>query len=373
MIRWLVVPVVTVALVTLLGGILNGYRMIGRLAVLGVVSGLISALLAYPMARAFVAGEPRALIVMMGCSALGAASVAVYFLRQMKLTSFLAVRVTSSERRAALRHFLSMSGTLLLLGIATTGSLLLIRSLVSRELGMEGAGHFDVAWTLSMMYVALITQSFETYYMPTLSRITHANERQVLVNDVLRLVTILLVPAVTHVAVLKPVVVRLLYSSEFLPSLKMIRWMLVGDYLKVTSWVFSMMMLAYADMRTFIRVDSIFIVVFFVFGYVSVVIFGSLEGIGVGFALVYAGYLAFMLRYAAKHHDVSVDRQAGLRWLLGFAIVLGASVTTWSLTTLLIPAALGWSLVSVIFSASLLKVSERRWLFERLRHALGRD
>ena len=40
----------------------------------------------------------------------------------------------------------------------------------------------------------------------------------------------LIVPLVVTTIVLKPAVVRLLYSPAFLPALEIMRWMLIGDY-----------------------------------------------------------------------------------------------------------------------------------------------
>src|SRR5207249_957846 len=117
-----------------------------------------------------------------------------------------------------------MAGTFMVTGFVGSGVPLAIRALTGREFGLHGAGILDVAWTLSMAYIGLVLSSFSTYYLPTLSGTKDSAARAQLIHQVLRMALFLMLPLVTGIIVLKPLVARLLYSDEFLPALPIMRW-----------------------------------------------------------------------------------------------------------------------------------------------------
>ena len=326
LVRWLALPVFLGVLLMFFNGLLNGYRAIGRLAFVSVISTFVVALLAYPTAQLVNEGYLLAFIWMMTASVLSALAVAGYFLwREGWLASLLRGAVLGIQVQAA-RHFFSIAVTTLITGLAATGTLLVVRSMITQEQGLSGAGIFDVAWTLSIMYVGLVTASFGTYYLPTLSGITDPKERILLMRQLFYLATLLMVPVVVTVIVLKPLVVHLLYSSKFLPSLDIIRWMLIGDYLKVTSWVLAFPILAYADMRTFLWSELLWNGLFCMGTYFAVVQWGHLEGVGITFLLVYATYLIFTMIYCRVRHHFTLTRGMVWHWFAGLALVLPKNI-----------------------------------------------
>lgn len=364
LIRWLALPVFLGVLLMFFNGLLNGYRAIGRLAVVGVVTAFVVALLAYPTARLVKEGYLLAFIWMMTASVLVSLAVAGYFLwREGGLASLLRGAVLGIQAQAA-RHFFSIAVTTLITGLAGTGTLLAVRSIITQKQGLSGAGIFDVAWTLSMMYVGLVTASFGTYYLPTLSGITDPRERVLFMRQLFHLVTLLMVPVVVAVVVLKPLVVHLLYSSDFLPSLQIVRWMLIGDYLKVTSCVLGFTVLAYADMRTFLWSQLAWNCLFFMGTYFAVVQWGHLEGIGMSFLVAYATYLIFMMLYCRVRHHFTLTRAMAVHWFAGLALVLAASLHSWNTTDVAWPAAFFCIAAACLLSWTALSKGERRKVVE---------
>ena len=53
-------------------------------------------------------------------------------------------------------------------------------------------------------------------------------------------------------------IVSLLFSSDFLPMLDLMLWQLVGDVIKIGSWIVSFMMISKAMTREFIIIEAIF-------------------------------------------------------------------------------------------------------------------
>jgi O-antigen/teichoic acid export membrane protein len=265
-----------------------------------------------------------------------------------------------SFRTDSLRHFLSFAGIMLVAELANVGTVLAVRSLIVHYNGLASAGIFDVAWTLSMAYITLILLSFGTYYLPTLSQTSDPLDRMGLMQRVMRLATLLMVPLVTGVIVLKPLVVEILYSSEFMSSLEIIRWMLVGDYFKVAAWVVATPMLAYADMRVFIWTELLWHAGFLACAALALFGFSSMQGIGVGFLLLYVVYFAYCSHYARSRYQFPLRRAVVGPWLVGLALIVGVSWHTWVDTQVDWFAAVLWMGAAFIFSWLSLNRNERR-------------
>jgi len=329
LVRWLTVPVFLNVLLVFFSGLLNGYRAVGRMAIVGVVGALILALLAYPAAKSVENGNLLAFIWMMTGSAAVALFVAIYFLWRSGWFVIKFKTIVHGFSLDSVQHYFSVAGTMLIASIAMTGALLAVRAMITHKLGLSNTGIFDVAWTLSMMYVTTITQSFGAYYLPTLSAVSDPSERIHLICQVFRLASLLVTPVVVAMVVLKPLVVNSLYSTDFMLSLEIIRWMLIGDYFKVMSWVLAFPILAFTDMRTFFWSEVMFTGFLFGGAYVSVMQWGILEGIGITFTVLYAVYFLFTLIYCKFRHDFILSRSMIWNFLVGLALVLAASFYNW--------------------------------------------
>lgn len=371
--RFLAVSVVFGVFYTFGVSVLNGHKMIGRASLVQFVNFFTVAALAYPMI-AFAGKRPATTFAtLLGAGTFVAALLAAVFLWRQRL---LALRWPdwSEATRAAARHFVTFSFTLMISGVVSVAVPLIVRAMVVRGFGFARAGIFDAAWTLSMSYVLIILTSFSAYYLPTLSGLTDPAERLALIGRVLRLAVILMLPLVTAVIVLKPLVIHLLYSAEFAPALTLIRWMLIGDYFKVLSWVFSYTVLAYADMRTFVFTEVVWGVLTLGAAFVSVRWLHSMEAIAVTFLVLYVAYYAFMARYVYTRHRFVMRRREALPAIGGLAVVVAASLLTWNDTAVRWPVALLSIGVAVVAAVLMLSADERRgalaWARARLSFRL---
>lgn len=364
LIRWLALPVLLSSLVVFFSGVLNGFRAIGRLAIVNVVGSFTILVISYPVAYFFKDGYEMAFIWMMTASSISALITAIFFLRGQGLIDLFFSDFLSSLNRKDANHFLTISMAMLAGGVANTVVILLIRSMVTHDSGIEGAGIFDVAWTLSMMYVGLITQSFGTYYLPTLSKCNSAAERIILIQRVFHLATLVLVPVVVSVVVLKPTLLHLLYSDEFYPSLSLIRWMLIGDYFKVTSWIFGTLILAYADMRTFLWTELPSLLFLFLSAYFSISLFENIEGIGIGFLLLYILHLTFMSYYAISKYKYIFTVTSVIHWFIGLLLIIIFSFITWNSVNISFFISVLGIILSIILSFLFLTKGEKNRCFD---------
>jgi PST family polysaccharide transporter len=364
MIRWLSVPIALSAIQSYLSGVLNGYRAIGRIALVQVANFGTMALLAFPFAQLMKAGHPLSLIGLLTVSLSTSTALAFFFVFRSGWMPLFLADIHCRFSRPAAKHFLRLACTMLLTGFVGAWIPLALRSLTARRFSLSGTGIFDVAWTISMAYVTLILTSFSTYYLPTLSQTTDAVARLDLVRRVLRISMILMVPLVVSIIIFKPLIIRLLYSSEFLPSSKIMRWMLIGDYFKVASWVFSFTMIAYADMKTYLWTEILWGGMM-LGGAIGVITkMGSMQGIGVLFLVLYVFYLIYTFYYVFSRRYMTMDLRIIVQWLVGLALVISASAHCWNDIYVNWITAGIWMIVALSFSLWALDSSMRKKLFD---------
>lgn len=328
LVQWLSVPLVFSGAAMYAGAVLNGQRAIGRLALVSVAGAAVGALIAYPVAALVRAGYPGAFLIQLGVPAAAASLLGFWLIARAGWSPGVTTgRWVLSTPMA--RYFLRLASAMMLTGVLATLIPLAIRALIVRRFALLGVGIFDVAWTISMTYVTLILASFSTYYLPTLSAAAESTRRSDLIRRVFRLETMVLVPLITATITLKPVVVRLLYSADFLAATGIMRWMLIGDYFKVTSWVLAYTMLAFADVRTLLWTELVWSGLNVAGAAFSILALNSLEGVGVTFLAVYALYFGFALLYTRRRNHFSLDRALALHWVLGLAVIVAASAWTW--------------------------------------------
>ncbi len=332
LVRWLVVPVLLGLLLVFLNGLMTAWRDVAGLSIAQFADAVMMLLLAWPAARLVQMGHPTALIALMSFAL--AAGLAAGGLR-VRIRGYLGeVRTAwrAGLRVLPVREVLAVPlGALAVSGIGTA-TLLVVRALLSRHLGLAAGGLFDTAWSLSQMYVWILLASLTTWYLPTLARIDDAHERGALIARFLRYAVGVTVPAAIVLSAVKPLVIRLLFSDAFLPSLTFWRWLLLSDFLRATSWVLAMAAFARGEMRPYVGAEMAWNAGF-LFLAVWAVHLGSLDPLGPGLLVLHAGYLGWFLRHARRRH--AFRPQAGLvvRWGLGLVGLAVAASVAWDDTS----------------------------------------
>lgn len=179
---------------------------------------------------------------------------------------------------------------------------MVIRNYIEHHLSWYAAGLWQAMLRISDGYLLLITASLGIYYLPKLAELqTTADLKKEIIAGYKTILPIISILA-TVVFICKYHIVRLLFSSQFLPMLSLFKYQLLGDVLKIGSWLLAYLMLAKAMTKEFILTE-----IFFSCSYVILTMIGvhclGLIGAPVAFALNYALYwlcVAFIMR---KHYN----------------------------------------------------------------------
>lgn len=362
LVRWMTVPVILSNSYFYLKSMLNGFRSIGTLAAIEVLGPVISLILTYTVC--LYAGEGRALAFI---ALLSSAQVVMILasLRIIWVRGWFSGVVNNVERwidRDALHYFGKITGTTFIAGLVSTAALLALRSSLTRYGGLREAGLFDLAWTLSGNYVMILLGSFGTYYVPTLSGLTDSEHRRELIINCLNVAIRVSVPLIVSIVVIKPLIITLLYTREFLPATKLIRWMLIGDYLKVTAWVLTIPAVISVHMRVYLTGELFWYIGFSSLSALSILYWGRVEGVGVIFGLLYACLCVYYYVYLSRVHQLRIPRRTSVAWLAGLLIVVAASVQQWDISAVQPVAIVLWMLVSLVFVWLVLEPKERETL-----------
>lgn len=324
LVRWLALPVTLGAAFVFVTGLLNARGAIASLAKIQLAAPAATALLSWPVAQA---GGGLLWIVLLAAPMAVALGCAAWPLRGGLRASL--ARSTWFHPPSA-RRFFSISGALLLTGLATTGSLLTVRAQILAAEGPATTGHFDAAWAISMSQAALVLASLQTYYLPALARTPSAAARSSEIRRVLVLACGAATAIITLLAALKPLVLTVLYSTEFTPAARYLRWTLLGDYCKVTSWILSVPLVATADLRAFIGADLAAYAVFLTGAAVLSRFTGAAEAASIAFAAMYAVHLLLCGARLYFAHGFRPGVRTSLAWMLGLAAITATSALFWN-------------------------------------------
>jgi O-antigen/teichoic acid export membrane protein len=228
LLRWVALAVLAATAQAYYTSLLSAYRAVDALVRAQLLGPVAVLAFAVPMARLVRGGRAMGLVLMLVAPSAAVAAGALLQARSRLLRG----APRRVPWREDVRSFFAMSSLVMASGLLATGAQYLLNRLVAAHLGLEQAGQFWVAWTLSMTYVTILLGSYGTYYMPSLSALKDAEARNALVHDYLRLALIVMPLIVGVVVLAKPLLVRGMFDATLLPSLKVMRWMLVGDYLK---------------------------------------------------------------------------------------------------------------------------------------------
>jgi PST family polysaccharide transporter len=191
-------------------------------------------------------------------------------------------------------------------GLLTTVTLLLVRTLITREIGLDAAGQFAAAWTVTMIYVGFLLDAMGKDYYPRLSEVIEDRAASTrLMNDQMFLALALGGPILLLMIGLAPWVTMLLYSEKFDSAASLIQWQMAGNVFKIASWVLSFSFIAAGRGGIFLGLEFIFNLCFFGIIFLGLPAVG-LDITGIGFLVAYIAYFFVVMIFA--------NWMSGFRW-----------------------------------------------------------
>ncbi|WP_332878334.1 O-antigen translocase [Massilia sp. S19_KUP03_FR1] len=264
--------------------VLNGKKELRRFITIGVVGSVIGLAVSAVLVMAF--GLPGAM------AALVISPVATFFVAILMCWTQPWFKPRSFLTNFSRLHARLLSGFVLMAlvsAIAAPLTQMVIRDLLLSKFGLDAAGYWQAMSRISDMYLMVVTAALSFYYLPRLSEISNGQELR---REILKAYAVLLPTLIFSVCVIyymRAFVTETLFSKEFIPVKELFFWQLVGDVMKIGSWLLAFIMIARA-----MTVKYIVSEVCFNFSLIGLTIFFTnkmgLEGAVFAFAVNYLIY-----------------------------------------------------------------------------------
>ncbi len=179
-------------------------------------------------------------------------------------------------------------------------SVILVRNILVSSLGWEQTGHWQAVFKISEIYLGVLTVALSTYYLPRLSGLRDAGDIRKEILHTARVVMPIVSLLALGIYLLRDVAISLLFTQQFAPARDLFAVQLIGDVVKMLSWLFAYPMLSRGATGLFIFSEILFSATFVGLSFVFVNAIG-VQGATLAFALNYLAYFIFVVLYLPKH------------------------------------------------------------------------
>lgn len=166
---------------------------------------------------------------------------------------------------------------------------IIIRNNLGENLGWEAAGYWEAMWRLSGAYLMLVTTTLSVYYLPRLSEIKSPIELKKEIIQGYKFILPVAAGGGLIIYLLRDFIIGVLFTPEFLPMRELFAWQMIGDTLKIGSWILAFLMLGKAMVKSFMLTEILFSISFIVFTHYFTAIMG-LKGVSFAYLLNYLIY-----------------------------------------------------------------------------------
>jgi len=191
-------------------------------------------------------------------------------------------------------------------------------TIITQKISTQAVGLYSAAFALSGVLVNFVFGAMGADYYPRLTGV--AKDKAAvnrLVNEQTEIGLLLAIPGLLATMVMAPWIIRIFYTSEFLPAVNLLEWFILGCVGRVISWPLGFVMLAQDKGRWFFLTETSFNIIHVLLIALGLFTFG-IEGVAVAFFIMYIAYTAsvyVVVRHLTGFHWSPESRQIGWRLL----------------------------------------------------------
>lgn len=298
---WIAIAIVVNAAGIYVSAVVNGQKQYAQIVAGGALGGVALALSAWPVARSALSGDfvPYAMAQMLPPLILIA--LALRPLSPLRwLPGFWRAPRAGLDMRAArellvLSTWLGISSLIAMLGITA------LRLMMLRDGGFNALGLFTAAYQIAFSMLVLMGTPLQMFHLPTLSEAGEPAARRVLLREILSFSRLAAASYAVVLIATKPLLLRVLYSSDFMPALQFLDWLLPALYFQSLYMVMGSAMAAKRLGAAVCAVEALRTGVFLMLGAAAIFIAHDLYLLGPAY---------FVSRIAAYVGSLAVVRRA---------------------------------------------------------------
>jgi PST family polysaccharide transporter len=298
--------------------LLQGVRQLGAIAksnILGVVIGFVITVPLYY--RYGLAGIIPALFV----SPIVSLCISWWYARKVYVEK---VKISFADTVKGGIGMIKLGSFMVLSTFMLTGTMYLIRIIITSKADVDVVGQFQAVWTLSSVYLMTVINTMSVDYYPRLAGVNSDNKAvNLLVNEQMEITLLVSVPLIVIMLSFAPELINLFYSKSFIGATTILEWQLVGDFFKIIFFPIAYVLLAKGEGGYFIVSEFIGGASYLLFTYFGWGVFGK-ESIGMSYLFSRALYMFVVLLFVGIITGFRINKKV-LRYIIlcGVVVLLG--------------------------------------------------
>lgn len=277
------------ALNELLLAVINGFREFKKFVTVNITSSVVG--LIFTVVSAYTFGVFGALIALVSYQSVVFVVTLALISKSSKFTSKMFFGKFSKAAAFRLSNFSKMAiVSLIILPLAQ----MIVRSYLIDKKGADEAGLWESMNRISNIYLTVITTSLSVYYLPKLAGLKNDREIRHEVMSVYKLLIPFLLFVSSVLILLKYFIINILFTDKFQGMQNLFYFQLLGDILKMSTWVLGYILVAKAMAKTYIIVEIASVTFFVLLSMLFVNMFGTI-GATIGYAAAFGCQLLIMI------------------------------------------------------------------------------
>lgn len=307
--------------------LVQGMRRIKDLAKMSIFSSLVGVLIGLPILFLY---ELKGVAFFLVAISIGQYMISFYYAKKIEIVD---VKVTWSQAYKETKAMVKLGFSFMGGALAGVLSTYLIRVIIIRDLSLADAGIYQAAFTLSGLYIGIILQAMGKDFYPRLTAIAFNSKKETqLINEQTQVGMILAAPGLMFTLALAPVVIRILYSNQYLEAFPILQWMILGVFLRTISWPMGYLFIARAKGKMFFFIQVGAQIILLTFTYFALGFFG-LKGSGIAFFALYCIHIIYMYFLVKRENNFKWSNEVIKRMVLLSIAFLIAFIATLNLSS----------------------------------------
>jgi PST family polysaccharide transporter len=239
--------------------VVQGYRRIGDLAKIRLISAVLT--LVVSTAAVYFFGAVGIIVAVL-VTPIATSVTATFFRRHIPRQS-LRPPPRIGQLKQQWRLLVSLGALITVSAVIGSAGQLLARAVIAQDLGLPEAGLFQASFAISSLNMTLLLGAMVPDFYPRLSAAV-GDKQQFgrIVNEQLHVALILGGPILCFLSLGAPVLLQLLYTSEFTQAALLLRVQLIGDAMRILGWALGYAMLAQTAKARYFAVEVVFTAAF---------------------------------------------------------------------------------------------------------------
>ncbi|MFJ5365471.1 O-antigen translocase [Pectobacterium punjabense] len=191
-----------------------------------------------------------------------------------------------------------------LMGIigALTGpiSTIAVRTILVDNYSLDYAGCWQAVTKVSEAYLSVLTTAMTVYYFPKTAAARTVKEHLSVLESGAKIVVPLSLLMAISIFSFKDYIINILFSKDFYQARHLFLFQNIGDFFRITSWLFATILLAKGYFKINIFLEIIFSLLYPILTKLFIVYWPSV-GVSIAYCITYVFYFVFSLKIYLYH------------------------------------------------------------------------